>query len=57
MDSNENITEDDAVLIEEESDIDPTVETGIKPTEDKEDEKSYEEKTADTNDKPEEQKK
>ena len=37
LDSNENINEDDAVLIEEESDIDPTIETGIKPTEDKED--------------------
>ena len=36
LDSNDTIVEDDAVLIEEESDIDPTVDVGIKPTEDKE---------------------
>ena len=36
LDSNNTIVEDDAVLIEEESDIDPTVDVGIKPAEDKE---------------------
>ena len=35
-DSNENNIEDDTVLIEEESDIDPAIDVGIKPTEDKE---------------------
>ena len=30
------LVEDDTVLIEEDTDIDPTVSVGIKPTEDKE---------------------
>ena len=38
MDSNENSIDDDNVLIEEESDIDPAVDVGIKPTEEKEEE-------------------
>ena len=36
LDSNEETIEDDAVLIEEETDIDSAVDVGIKPTEDKE---------------------
>ena len=36
LESNEEAVEDDTVLIEEETDIDPTVDVGIKPTEDKE---------------------
>ena len=36
IDSGDNAIEDDTVLIEEESDIDPTVDVGIKPKEDKE---------------------
>ena len=38
MDSNENSIDDDNVLIEEENDIDPAVDVGIKPTEEKEEE-------------------
>ena len=38
IDSSEEVVEDDTVLIEEESDIDPAVDVGIKPTEDKEEE-------------------
>ena len=34
--SSEEVIEDDTVLIEEETDIDPTIDVGIKPTEDKE---------------------
>ena len=34
--SNEEVIEDDAVLIEEETDIDPSIDVGIKPKEDKE---------------------
>jgi len=37
-DSNEATIEDDNVLIEEETDIDPSVDVGIKPTEEKEEE-------------------
>ena len=36
LESNEEAIEDDTVLIEEETDIDPAVDVGIKPTEDKE---------------------
>ena len=36
LESSDETIEDDAVLIEEETDIDPTVDVGIKPTEDKE---------------------
>ena len=36
LESSEEAIEDDAVLIEEETDIDPAVDVGIKPTEDKE---------------------
>ena len=36
LESNEEVIEDDTVLIEEESDIDPATDVGIKPTEDKE---------------------
>ena len=36
LESNEEVVEDDTVLIEEETDIDPTIDVGIKPTEDKE---------------------
>ena len=36
LESNEEVIEDDTVLIEEETDIDPAVDVGIKPTEDKE---------------------
>ena len=38
IDSSEEVIEDDTVLIEEESDVDPAVDVGIKPTEDKEEE-------------------
>ena len=36
LETNEDAIEDDTVLIEEDSDIDPAVDVGIKPTEDKE---------------------
>ena len=36
LESNEEVIEDDTVLIEEETDIDPVVDVGIKPAEDKE---------------------
>ena len=36
LESDEEVIEDDTVLIEEETDIDPAVDVGIKPTEDKE---------------------
>ena len=36
LDSSDEAIEDDAVLIEEETDIDSAVDVGIKPTEDKE---------------------
>ena len=36
LESNEEVIEDDTVLIEEETDIDPTIDVGIKPKEDKE---------------------
>ena len=36
LESSDETIEDDAVLIEEETDIDPTVDVGIKPPEDKE---------------------
>ncbi len=36
LETNDESIEDDTVLIEEDSDIDPTVDVGIKPTEDKE---------------------
>ena len=38
IESNNDSIDDDAVLIEEESDIDPTVDVGIKPTEDNQEE-------------------
>ena len=38
VDNNEDNLEDDTVLLEDESEIDPAVETGIKPTEDGEEE-------------------
>ena len=38
LDNNEDNVEDDTVLIEDESDIDPAVDVGIKPTEDNEEE-------------------
>ena len=36
LESNEEVIEDDNVLIEEEAEIDPAVDVGIKPAEDKE---------------------
>ena len=36
LESSEEIVEDDTVLIEEETDIDPAIDVGIKPKEDKE---------------------
>ena len=36
LESNEEAVEDDTVLIEEETDIDPAIDVGIKPKEDKE---------------------
>jgi uncharacterized protein (TIGR02300 family) len=36
LESNEEVIEDDTVLIEEETDVDPAVDVGIKPTENKE---------------------
>ena len=36
LETGEDVIEDDTVLIEEETDIDPAVDVGIKPTEDKE---------------------
>ena len=36
LESDEEVIEDDTVLIEEETDIDPTIDVGIKPKEDKE---------------------
>ena len=36
LESSEEVVEDDAVLIEEETDIDPAIDVGIKPKEDKE---------------------
>ena len=36
LESTEEVVEDDAVLIEEETDIDPAIDVGIKPKEDKE---------------------
>ena len=36
LESNEEAVEDDSVLIEEETDIDPAIDVGIKPKEDKE---------------------
>ena len=36
LESNEEVVEDDTVLIEEETDIDPAIDVGIKPKEDKE---------------------
>ena len=36
LESNEEVIEDDTVLIEEETDIDPAIDAGIKPKEDKE---------------------
>ena len=36
LESNEEVIEDDTVLIEEETDIDPAIDVGIKPKEDKE---------------------
>jgi uncharacterized protein (TIGR02300 family) len=36
LESSEEIVEDDTVLIEEETDIDPVIDVGIKPKEDKE---------------------
>ena len=36
LESSEEVIEDDTVLIEEETDIDPAIDVGIKPTEDKE---------------------
>ena len=38
LETGEDVIEDDTVLIEEETDIDPAVDVGIKPTEDKEEE-------------------
>ena len=38
IESNNDSIDDDAVLIEEESDVDPTVDVGIKPTEDNQEE-------------------
>ena len=38
LESNDETIEDDTVLIEEETDIDPTVDAGIKPAEDNEEE-------------------
>ena len=38
IDSNEDAVEDDTVLIEDSSDIDPAVDVGIKPTEESEEE-------------------
>ena len=36
LETNEDVIEDDTVLIEEDTDIDPAVDVGIKPTEDQE---------------------
>ena len=36
LESRDEVVEDDAVLIEEETDNDPSIDVGIKPTEDKE---------------------
>jgi hypothetical protein len=36
LESNEEAIEDDTVLIEEETDVDPAIDVGIKPKEDKE---------------------
>jgi len=36
LESGEEVIEDDTVLIEEETDIDPAIDVGIKPKEDKE---------------------
>ena len=36
LESSEEVVEDDTVLIEEETDIDPAIDVGIKPKEDKE---------------------
>ena len=36
LESSDDVVEDDAVLIEEETDIDPSIDVGIKPKEDKE---------------------
>jgi len=36
LESNDEVIEDDTVLIEEETDIDPAIDVGIKPKEDKE---------------------
>ena len=36
LESRDEVVEDDAVLIEEETDIDPSIDVGIKPKEDKE---------------------
>ena len=38
LESNEEAIEDDTVLIEDDNDIDPTVDAGIKPTEDEKEE-------------------
>ena len=38
LESNEEALEDDSVLIEDESDVDPTVDVGIKPPEDNKEE-------------------
>ena len=38
LDSSEEVIKDDTVLIEEESEIDPAADVGIKPTEDKQEE-------------------
>ena len=38
LDNNEDQVEDDTVLLEDETDIDPSVDVGIKPTEDNEEE-------------------
>ena len=38
LDNNEDQVEDDTVLLEDESDIDPAVDAGIKPTEEGEEE-------------------
>ena len=38
LESNDEAIEDDSVLLEDESDVDPTIDAGIKPTEDKKEE-------------------
>jgi hypothetical protein len=38
LDNNEDQVEDDTVLLEDETDIDPTLDAGIKPTEEGEEE-------------------